>query len=168
MILRIPWFSQYDAEKVERAGDAACFRACRAMAAAAGVRFPESTEKRFQVATVETPEGVALQEASTVGAAVEVLRRQLREGMPIIAGVNHRKGSPNRDGITDHFVLVVGWSSTPEMPEVFLALDPGRPLVRGTTHNTELAVDAEGALVRTWPRRGKWLEMQVSMLVLPE
>lgn len=164
MILRIPWLSQFDAKHVERAGPTACYRACRAMAAAVGVDFPESTESRLQVATEEDANGRAVAPSENTRGAVMAIRDALKRGVPVVVGVNYKRGSLNRDGITDHFLLVVGWSSTAEFPEVFLALDPGRQMDAGTTHNAELAVD-DGQLVRTWPRRGGWLEMQVSMVV---
>ena len=168
-ILNIPWISQFDAARVERAGPTACYRACRAMAAAANVTFPDSTEKRIQVATGEDADGRVITTTESTRVAVETLLSFTCHGVPmvpVVAGLNYKRGSLNRDGVTDHYVLVIGWGMSPDFPTVYLALDPGRALEPGATHNTELAVDG-GQLVRTWPRRGRWLEMQVSMLVLP-
>lgn len=167
LVLSIPWFSQFDAEHVDRAGKTACFRACCAMAAAAGVKMPVSTEKRTQLASGEDAGGRIIPIPKAAGAAAVAIRNALLAGAPVIAGVNHKRGSLNRDGITDHFVLVVGMGVGADFPEVFLALDPGRALDAGTSHSAEFALEGD-ALVRTWPRRGRWLEMQVSMLVFPE
>lgn len=168
-ILNIPWISQFDAARVERAGPTACYRACRAMAAAAGFTLPESTEQRIQVATGEDADGRVITTPESTRVAVETLLSFTAHGVPmvpVVAGLNYKRGSLNRDGVTDHYVLVIGWGITRDFPTVYLALDPGRALEPGATHNTELAVDG-GQLVRTWPRRGRWLEMQVSMLVTP-
>lgn len=168
-VLNIPWISQFDAARVERAGPTACYRACRAMAASAGVTFPESTEQRIQVAEGEDADGRVIASPERTRVAAEALAGFTAHRVPmvpVVAGLNYKRGSLNRDGVTDHYVLVIGWGTTTGFPTVYLAMDPGRALEPGMTHNTELAVD-DGQLVRTWPRRGRWLEMQVSMLVLP-
>lgn len=156
----VPWFSQFDAVNVERAGNTACYRACRAMCAAAGVTIPESTEKRIQVALRETEEGV---EVDPVGAAAARahLFQELNGGRPVVAGVHYKAGSLNRDGITDHYMVVVG-ADTADGVMVLFALDPGRRIMADAVHNTILTEHPDGSLVRTSP---EWPRMVVSMLV---
>ena len=108
VVLEVPWYSQYDSSHVENAGDTACFRTCRAMARAVGVIVPAGTQNRIQVATGEDDNGHVTTTAQSVAAARHYLDSELEKRHPITVGVAHRKGSPNADGITDHFVLVFG------------------------------------------------------------
>lgn len=108
-VLQVPWYSQYDSTHVERAGDTACFRACRAMARAVGVNVPAGTDRRIQVATGEDTLGRVTTTAEATTAARSYIDSELEKGHPVAAGVSHRAGaSYNADAITDHYVLIFG------------------------------------------------------------
>jgi len=44
---------------------------------------------------------------------------------PVIVGVNYKPGSPNRDGITDHFVVLAGYGMDNNSQFYFRFYDPG-------------------------------------------
>lgn len=158
----VPWFSQFDAVNVERAGNTACYRACRAMCAASGVTIPVSTEKRIQVALRETEDGVAVDPVGAAAARAHLVQ-ELNGGRPVVAGVHYKAGSLNRDGITDHYMVLVGMEAADGGAGLVLfGLDPGRRILEGAAHNTVLTEHQDGALVRTSP---EWPRMVVSMLV---
>lgn len=159
-MLHVPWFSQFDAEHVERAGPAACFRACRAMARAVGVVVPESTVGRIQVALAERPDGSVDVDPVAVARAREHLVQQLAADRPVVVGLNYKAGSPNRDGITDHFILVVGRSAGAGL-ERFHAHDPGFRGAGSPPGNAVLRWEG-GNLVRTLPFFPRaWMSMLV-------
>jgi len=173
MIL-VPYFHQWDAEHVPNAGPTACFRACRAMAAAVGTVIPESTLQRIQVAVGETADGGVVVDAAGLREALIAISAELSVGRPVVFGVNYKAGSTNRDGITDHFVLCVGRMPFLDDAEVWAVLDPGlrstplreypgggeAPQLRW---NSEWQVDPEsGNLVRSSPT---WPRMELSMVV---
>jgi peptidoglycan hydrolase-like protein with peptidoglycan-binding domain len=108
ILLRVPWYSQYDSSHVERAGDKACYRACRAMARAFGVVIPQSTQNRIQVATAEDRLGHVTTSRDRTSAARTYLDAQLARRRPVAVGVSHKDTDYNADKITDHYVLVVG------------------------------------------------------------
>jgi Putative peptidoglycan binding domain len=108
VVLEVPWYSQFDSVHVENAGNAACFRTCRAMARAVGVIVPAGTQNRIQVATGEDNVGHVTTTPAGVAAARSYIDGELEKRHPVTVGVAHRKGGPNADGITDHFVLVFG------------------------------------------------------------
>jgi Putative peptidoglycan binding domain len=108
VVLEVPWYSQYDSKHVERAGDTACFRTCRAMARAVGTIVPPGTQNRIQVATGEDEQGHVTTTPALVAEARHYIDGQLEARHPVAVGVAHKKGGPNADGITDHFVLVFG------------------------------------------------------------
>jgi hypothetical protein len=108
VVLRVPWYSQYDPVHVERAGDTACFRACRAMAKAVGTLVPEGTGRRIEVAAGEDEQGKVITTPERTLLARAYIDEELEKRHPVAVGVSHRKGGPNADHITDHFVLVYG------------------------------------------------------------
>jgi hypothetical protein len=108
VVLEVPWYSQYDSAHVENAGDTACFRTCRAMARAVGVIVPPGTQDRIQVATGEDDTGHVTTSPERISEARHYIDSELEKRHPVTVGVAHRKGGPNADGITDHFVLVFG------------------------------------------------------------
>src|SRR5205085_1888027 len=75
----VPWFSQYDAEHVEKPGDTACFRTCRAMAAAANTAVPDHTRNRIQVAKGEDAHGRVIPDAEGLQQAKDYLDAQLEK-----------------------------------------------------------------------------------------
>jgi peptidoglycan hydrolase-like protein with peptidoglycan-binding domain len=107
-LLRVPWYSQYDSTHVERAGDKACYRACRAMARAFGSIIPASTQNRIQVATAEDRQGRVTTSPERTAAARSYIDTQLGKRRPVAVGVSHKDADYNADMITDHYVLVVG------------------------------------------------------------
>jgi peptidoglycan hydrolase-like protein with peptidoglycan-binding domain len=108
VVLKVPWYSQFDSIHVQNAGNAACFRTCRAMARAVGVFVPAGTQNRIEVATGENDVGHLTTDPKAVAAARAYIDGELAKGHPVAVGVAHKKGGPNADGITDHFVLVFG------------------------------------------------------------
>jgi peptidoglycan hydrolase-like protein with peptidoglycan-binding domain len=108
ILLDVPWYSQYDSVHVESAGDTACYRTCRAMAKAVGVVVPAGTANRIQVATGEDADGQVTTTTERTGQARAYIDKELGEGRPVTVGVSHKKADYNADGITDHYVLVVG------------------------------------------------------------
>ncbi len=103
-----PWYSQFDAVHVERAGPVACFRACRAMARAIGVTVPPGTANRIQVAMSEDHLGRVVTTRDRTEEARRYIDLELDAGRPVTVGVSHKDTKYNADGITDHFVLVTG------------------------------------------------------------
>jgi LysM repeat protein len=101
--LKVPYFSQFDS-RVERAGDSACFRASKKMAQAAGANVGGPD---IQTASENGRGGVNVS-ASNAQRGQQYLDRQLGSGKPVVVGVNHKAGSPNADGVTDHYVVVTG------------------------------------------------------------
>jgi hypothetical protein len=104
----VPWISQFDASRVEGAGPVACYRACRAMMAAAGLTQPAGTGNRIQVATDEDGSGRVSVDPSGVNAARNHIDRELDAGRPVTVGVSYKDADYNQDKITDHFVVVNG------------------------------------------------------------
>lgn len=108
LLLEVPWYSQYDSVHVESAGDTACFRACRAMARAVGVVVPAGTSNRIQVATGEDSDGHVTTTSERTTQARAYIDAELTDGHPVTVGVSHKQANYNADGITDHYVLIVG------------------------------------------------------------
>jgi peptidoglycan hydrolase-like protein with peptidoglycan-binding domain len=108
ILLDVPWYSQYDSVHVESAGDTACYRTCRAMAKAVGVIVPAGTSNRIQVATGEDGDGQVTTTTQGTAEARAYIDAELAEGRPVTVGVSHKKANYNADGITDHYVLIVG------------------------------------------------------------
>lgn len=101
----VPFYSQYDGRHVERAGDTACMRACRAM----GMRFgAQGNGGSIQVATGENSNGTVNVNATRAREGREYIDSELRAGRPVIVGVSHKSPSPHNEGITDHFVIITG------------------------------------------------------------
>jgi len=108
IILRVPWYSQFDSTHVEKAGNTACFRACRAMARAVGVNLPVGTARRIQVATGEDNDGRVTTTSEHTAEARSYIDSELEKRHPVAVGVSHKRANYNADGITDHFVLIYG------------------------------------------------------------
>jgi hypothetical protein len=122
-LIRIPHVSQYS-PSVRDPGAKACYRACQEMARAAGFRFPDSTLVRLQIAIGENGNGEVIPNPSGLAKALQFAHDQLMAGIPVIAGLSYKDANYNRDGITDHFVLLVGMDMVGGGR--FLAQDPGR------------------------------------------
>ena len=160
VLLRVPHYSQFDAEHVKGAGPTACYRACRAMAASVGVTVPESTVNRIQVATKELEDGVEIDKEGAASGTAYVLA-ELAKGRPVVIGVHYKMGSQNRDGITDHFMLVVGVDDE-VAPMHFLANDPGRTGGTDGYPNAVIEAQPDGSFLRVVPRYPRmWLSMVV-------
>jgi peptidoglycan hydrolase-like protein with peptidoglycan-binding domain len=108
VVLAVPWYSQFDSVHVERSGNTACFRACRAMARAVGVLVPVGTARAIQVATGEDGAGRVLTDGARTQAARDYIDSELEKRHPVAVGVSHQVGNYNADHITDHYVLVFG------------------------------------------------------------
>lgn len=106
--VRTPFYNQYDARNVERAGPTACYRACRAMAKGSGVSIPENTTNRIQVARGELADGRVITNRADTQRARNYIDSELGKGRPVVAGFSLFDSNYNRDGITDHFIMVTG------------------------------------------------------------
>ncbi len=120
---RAPWISQFDG-RVPGAGSSACYRAVATMARQVGVNIPPGTGNRIQVATGQDPYGRVHTTPERTQAARNYIDGQLAEGRPVCVGVAHRRGGPNQDGMTGHFVLVNGKGVDEQGRTYYTFLDP--------------------------------------------
>ncbi|QQR45081.1 LysM peptidoglycan-binding domain-containing protein [Myxococcus xanthus] len=166
-----PWVSQYNASKVERAGDKACFRAAVVMAAGAGATVT-GPDNRIQVATGDDPNGGVTVNAAAARRGREYIDGQLDAGKPVVVGVDHRSGrnSDNVDGITDHFVVITGRGTDEQGRTYYTFHDPAtNHEQRGadTNPNNRFYVDQDtGNLYREGPTTGNVVQrhFEVSMV----
>lgn len=147
---RVQWVSQFDSSQVEGAGDTACYRACRRMLELNGQHAPSSTDQRIQVAVREDGAG-RINAVSEKGleSATSYIDRELGNGQLVIMGVS-RKGDyhGNRDGITDHYVVIKAKRVDENGKVYYEANDPGtRFQSRG--EDKRYYVDGDGNLVGT-------------------
>lgn len=84
------YLSQYS-PPVPDPGPTACFRACREMARRMGHEFPESTEKRIQLAAAEFEHG-EIAPTSAFPYAKEYMTSRLSMGLPVIVGIHYKMG----------------------------------------------------------------------------
>jgi hypothetical protein len=127
------------------------------MAKTVGVNIPASTIKRMQVATKEHDDGTIDVDRVLAAEALVYIKEQLALKRPVCCGFNYRLGSGNRDGITDHFMLVIGMN---EMDQ-FICQDPGRSACI-VGYNAILAALPDGKVLRIDPARPRmWLSMVV-------
>lgn len=101
----VPFYSQFDSAHVPAAGNTACFRACKAMAAQAGANANGSV---IQVATGENRDGTVNVNADRARQGREYMDSELRAGRPVVVGVSHKANGGYNEGITDHYVLITG------------------------------------------------------------
>jgi len=166
-----PWVSQYDASKVERAGDKACFRAAVVMAAGAGATVT-GPDRRIQVATGDDPNGGVTVDAAAARRGRAYIDGQLDAGKPVVVGVDHRSGrnSDNVDSITDHFVVITGRGTDEQGRTYYTFNDPAtrhQPRGADSNPNNRFYVDAEtGNLYRPGPTDGNVVtrHFEVSMV----
>ncbi|WP_284664299.1 LysM peptidoglycan-binding domain-containing protein [Myxococcus sp. SDU36] len=166
-----PWVSQYNAARVERAGDKACFRAAVVMAAGAGATVT-GPNNRIQVATGDDPNGGVTVDAAAARRGREYIDGQLDAGRPVVVGVDHRSGrnSDNVDGITDHFVVITGRGTDEQGRTYYTFHDPAtNHEQRGadTNPNNRFYVDQDtGNLYREGPTTGNVVQrhFEVSMV----
>lgn len=167
---RTPWISQYDANRVQDAGDKACFRAATAMARAAGARVTGPGE-RIQLATAEGPNGITVNRQQAERGR-NYIDQQLAAGRPVVVGVNHREGRNvgNADRITDHFVVVTGKGVDAQGRTFYTFNDPAtRNQSRGadTNPNNRFYVDERtGGLMRPGPRTGNVVGRQFEVTMV--
>ena len=89
-----------------RSDPTGCFRRCAKMLSSVGVT-PYGPEGNIYLAD-PTKDGRAGASSMSFEDAVAYIERELGANRPVIVGVDYKDGSPNRDGMTDHFVLIVG------------------------------------------------------------
>jgi len=70
--------------------------------------------------------------------AVNYLKRALKNNAPVMCGVDNKPKSPNKDAITDHFIVIVGMG-TDEKGNYFLFYD-------NATGNTEVCTSSDNKL----------------------
>ena len=159
---RVAWISQWD-QKVPHAGPTACFRACREICKRLGAddaSVPVGTTRRFQCAS-----GDGIVHPGETHAATEYLRHMVGIGRGVIVGVNYKQGinQLNRDGLTDHFVVVCAWD---EDSMELRGLNPGAVLDADMDYNVAFRwAPTKGAWERTWPSR---LTDTVVSMVIPD
>ncbi len=119
-----PWISQMNSQLVERAGDDACYRACRAMMKAAGFDQPTNIDDRIQVATGEEKDGTVDVDLGKAQQATSFIDQQLKAGKPVTVGVSYKDADYN-EGITDHFVVVTGKGVDDQGRVFYTYQDPG-------------------------------------------
>jgi hypothetical protein len=148
-----PWISQFDGSQVERAGSDACYRACRAMMAAAGFTQPPGLQNRIQVATGEDGNGRASVDPAKAAEAQKFIDSQLEAGKPVTVGVTYKDDDYN-EGITDHFVVVTG-KGVDEQGRVFYTYqDPGTQNAESGTNRRFYVDEATGNLYDPNPMFG--------------
>lgn len=162
-LANVPHFWQYDAA-VERAGPTACYRACRLMAQRVGGKVPEGTERRIQVALSEAPDGSPADiDRRALELAWHYVVQQIDAGHPVVMGTSYKPGSLNRDHITDHFCLVVGyddaqgarapgWESVPAVKRLNVH-DPGLHHPAAHAHCASFFAVAGGTFGRVYSRQ---------------
>lgn len=150
----VPFISQFNS-MVPDAGKTACYRACRTMAAQVGVALPASTANRIQVAASEDRRGgIAEIDRSELQRGLQTIDSELASGRPVIIGTSHSSGRDyNRDGITDHFVLVTGKHKDPEGNVYYTAHDPSTKL-SGKGSDQRFYVSEDGNLIKDGNARG--------------
>lgn len=159
-VQRDAWVSQWD-PAVDRAGDRACFRACRVICQRLGAPtwdVPEGTVRRFQCAAAP-----GVPDPTETRLAGEWLRQECSAGRGVIVGIDYKASiSQNRDGITDHFVVLCEWH---EGMQELRGLNPGALLQTGMDYNVAFAwSETRGAWVRSFPER---LQGTVISMVVP-
>jgi hypothetical protein len=121
----VPWFSQFDGRHVPDAGSMACFRACVAMARAAGVNVlgPGS---RIQVGTGEDGSGRLSVNRQAAIEGQNYIDKELNQGDPVVVGVSYAAGRDyNVDQLTDHFVIITGRGQDSNGRTYYTFNDPG-------------------------------------------
>jgi hypothetical protein len=115
----VDWQSQFNERWGERKKqDTACLKTCKLILAKAGLsENSASPNDVYQVATQIPNVSVKDQkdqskylQINTEKAikGLEYIDEQLSLGYPILVGVDYKYGSPNKDKVTDHFVVIVG------------------------------------------------------------
>lgn len=166
MSLRDHWVSQFDANAVPKAGPTACFRACRTICALMGHVMPEGTTRRWQLAEKDGPEletGVQPLRfnGQETAEASDHMVAECRAERPVIVGIEYRSGSFNRDGITDHFVVVARYD---EETQELCGLNPGAVVPPGQDFNVAFKFDPVGIRWRrSWPEHLR--DTVISMVV---
>lgn len=162
----VPFISQFNSI-VPDAGKTACYRACRTMAAQIGVGMPASTANRIQVAASEDRRGGIDQlDRSELKRGLETIDSELASGKPVIIGTSHSSGRDyNRDGITDHFVLVTGKHKDAEGNVYYTAHDPStKSADKGS--DQRFYVSADGNLIKDGSARGFIAERRQEMAMI--
>jgi len=78
-----------------------------------------------------------------------------KRGLPIIVGVDYKNGSCNNDGVTDHWIVIVGKNVTTgndgNMVVQYQYYDPATAFSdRGTSSNNTLTLQKDGTLEGTF------------------
>lgn len=105
----------------------ASMMAAREMVASAGINIEDNrADDRLQVGTAIV-NGAVHSHPDRVTDARNYIDQELDAGRPVIVGVDFRDGSANdRDGITDHFVVITGRGEDENGNSVYRFDDPGR------------------------------------------
>lgn len=141
----VAFISQFDS-RVPRAGDTACFRACQEMMRGNGIELP-STAKRIQVANGEDALGRVQTTRRQAESARRYLDEQLAAGKPVTVGVSHIDAGYNRDGITDHFVVITGRGIDEQGRQYYTYNDPAVRDPKAGTGERFYVDDATGKLI---------------------
>lgn len=154
-----------------RAGRTACYRAARVALRAVGVDIPRGLdrpaagrppERWIPVARAEDRDGRVVPRATGVAHARRYIDAELEAGRPVVVGVSYRKANYNADGITDHFVIIVGRGTDSDGP-YYRYHQPGRKDPRqGAAPRNKLRIDPS---TRNLIRPSRSVRYDLSMVV---
>jgi hypothetical protein len=168
--LKVPWRSQFNDPKVQSmepksrlsmipgydrfiGSKIACYKGVRAMADDVGVKLPAVIgDNKIQVANREDDKGRVETTREQTDRARSFIDSELNQGRPVAIGMSYKSnGNWNKDGITDHYLLVTGRGTEPGGRPFYTYNDPAaRNAEEGT--NRKLYVDPKsGNLVRDGP-----------------
>ncbi|MFO0322313.1 MAG: hypothetical protein ACK504_07795, partial [Bacteroidota bacterium] len=85
----------------------ACFTTCQKILSNNGVKNPAPRNLAIQM-TTENFARNGLNISPTANQGLDAINQSLRNGAPIIVGVNHTFGNGYNEGTTDHFVIING------------------------------------------------------------
>ncbi len=87
-----------------------CYEACTTMLSNEGTTTAGRSSEVVMTNTGEN--GRAGSATANTQGGLSVLNKNIENGRPVIVGVDYKSGSPNADGMTDHFVVVSGKTET--------------------------------------------------------
>ncbi|MBM4781936.1 MAG: hypothetical protein GQE15_30010 [Archangiaceae bacterium] len=118
LTVEVPFVSQWTLNNPKKA----CLRACQAMLAEAGLRDRGAAKTLWLNGSSDL--GLPATSNAQLRAQIDA---DLEAGKPVVVGVNRPGGrNENRDGVTDHWIVVTGKGVDAEGREFYTFHDPGR------------------------------------------
>lgn len=148
--VKVDFMSQYAKGHGYTPGDTACFKAATAMAKDGGAKVL-GADKRIEVAKGQNKDGTIKLNEAAAKEGKTYIDAQLDAGKPVVVGVSHKKGGPNVDGITDHFVTITGRGTDDKGKTYYTFMDPASTNAqRGSdlNPNNRFYVDDKGLMSR--------------------